>query len=338
MAFTEATIAAPEAAGGAVEIAPEILVEGEGELRLRDFFAPRLWAAALIPLIFTAITSNMTAVRVSDAISPLGRGTPYEDLFFQPAAIPLLGRHLLPFGLPLTTATGYGYGTTNILQSNMFVGVLALLIGALLVSAVTRRTNDAIHVAGPYFVYSALCIGLLWNAGKYFQNLTDIFPALLAALLLPMLIGLVAKIIGAWMRNQGWLEADMEFGSAGASPVYLGASAAGQFSELGRADLKDGAAADGGNFTGGAPALPVSLRHVTQAMACPFCGNPKIAHVNPHSCSRCHRNIGLAVEHDETPCPNCSEALVKGAEFCHHCTMWLKAYDEPELLEEVSAA
>jgi vacuolar-type H+-ATPase subunit I/STV1 len=331
LAVTEASPAAPEAAASGAEIAPEIIVEGEGELRLRDFFAPRLWAAALIPLGFTAITSNMTMVRVSDAISPLGRGTPYEDLFFQAPTIPLLGRHLLPFGLPLTTPTGYGYGTTNILQSNMLVGVLALLIGALLVSAVTRRTNDAIHVAGPYFVYSALCIGLLWNAGKYFQNLTDIFPALLAALLVPMLIGLVAKIIGVWMRNQGWLEADdfatEELAGAGAS------TRPGDYADtvgrgLGPAPSEAGETQE-----------PLVLRHVSFAKACPFCGNPKITQKSPHACGRCHRNIGLAVEHDELPCPNCSEALVKGAEFCHHCTMWLKAYDEPGLLvEEISAA
>ena len=322
MAFTEATGAASEAAGSAVEISPEIIVEGEGELRLRDFFAPRLWAAALIPLVFTAITSNMTMVRVSDAISPLGRGTPYEDMFFQAPAIPLLGRHLLPFGLPLTTQTGYGYGTTNILQSNMLVGVLALLVGALLVCAVTRRTNDAIHVAGPYFVYSAVCIGLLWNAGKYFQTLTDAFPALLAALLIPMLVGFIAKIIGAWMRNQGWLEAD-DFAST-MTPEEQAKAAPAEH--------------DGRTEQGEHPAAsPVSLRHVTRAMACPFCGNPKIAHDSPHSCARCHRNIGLAVEHDELPCPNCEGALVKGAEFCHHCTMWLKAYDEPAMLEEVSA-
>lgn len=327
MAFAEAPNAAPEAAPAVVsaEITPEIIVEsgGEGELRLRDFFAPRLWAAAFIPLIFTAITSNMTVVRVSDAISPLGRGTPYEDLFFQPPTIPLLARHLLPFGLPLTTETGYGYGTTNILESNFLVGVLALLIGALLVSAVTRRTNDAIYVAGPYFIYSAISIGLLWNLGKYFQTLTDIFPGLLAALLIPLLVGLAAKIIGVWMRNQGWLEADLErFETPAYETVAAGSKPASSLAASGVGDNE-----------------PHALRHVTHAMACPFCGNPKIAHENPHSCSRCHRNIGLAVEHAELPCPNCGEALVTGAEFCHHCTMWLKSYDDdPAMTEEASAA
>src|SRR5687767_6063904 len=106
----EAAPAAEMVDAFAGEAAPEILVEAGDELRLRDFFAPRLWGAALIPLLFTAFTSNLTAVRVSDAISPLGRGAVYEDLFFQAPSIPLLARHLLPFGLPLTTETGYGYG------------------------------------------------------------------------------------------------------------------------------------------------------------------------------------------------------------------------------------
>jgi vacuolar-type H+-ATPase subunit I/STV1 len=324
MVFAEAGNVAPEAAGGALasETVPEIVVEGEGELRLRDFFAPRLWGAALIPLLFTAITSNMTAVRVSDAISPLSRGTAYEDLFFQPASIPLLARHLLPFGLPFTTDTGFGYTTTSILQSNLLVGVLALLVGALLVSAVTRRTNDAIYVAGPYFAYSCLCIALLWNAGTYFQTLTDLFPALLAALLAPLLVGVVAKIIGAWMRNLGWLEADLE--------QYAAENA-----ELSGSAVGDGLVPTAGAMNG---SPTETLQHVTYAMACPFCGNPKITHAAPHSCGRCHRAINLAVEHPEHPCPSCAGALVTGAEFCHHCATWLKGVDEPLLVEELGAA
>jgi predicted RNA-binding Zn-ribbon protein involved in translation (DUF1610 family) len=72
-----------------------------------------------------------------------------------------------------------------------------------------------------------------------------------------------------------------------------------------------------------------ALRHVARAKACPWCGNPKVVENSPRSCSRCHRNIGLAIEHDELPCPSCGEALVSGAEFCHHCTKWLKGYAEP---------
>ncbi len=302
------------------ESATEILVEGGDELRLRDFFAPRLWAAALIPLMFTAVTTNLTSVRVSDGISLLGRGTAYEDMYFQAPSIPLLARNLLPFGLPMTTETGYGYGMTNVLQTNMLVGLLALLVGALLVSAVTRRTNDAIYVSGPYFIYSVLTILLLSRGGKYFQTATDTFPALLGALLAPMLVGLVAKVIGAAMRNQGWLEADMAY--AGGTGV---AERGGDWLEGRTTGSIQTISATGGvtrddDHTGGHEAL----RHVSRALACPFCGNPKITHDAPHACGRCHRNIGLAVEHDELPCQHCGGALVTGAEFCHHCSMWLK--------------
>src|SRR6185436_7253489 len=62
----------------------------------------------------------------------------------------------------------------------------------------------------PYFVYSVACIALVWKAGRYYQTLTDVFPALLGALLAPFLIGLLAKFVGVWMRNQGCLEADLE--------------------------------------------------------------------------------------------------------------------------------
>jgi len=319
---------------------PEILVEGEDELRLRDFFALRLWGAAWIPLLFTAVTSTLTAVRVSDAISPLGRGTPYEDLFFQAPTIPLAARWLLPFGLPLTTPTGYGYGQTTILMSSMLIGVVALLIGLLLVAAVTRRTNDAIYAAGPYFIYSCLAIIVLQRGGKYFQTATDVFPALLGALLAPVLIGFVAKFIGAWMRNQGWLEADLN--------MYRGEEEEPALRpQLVTAPATDAAASTGPVEQGprglteviGSDTAPASarLRHVTLAKACPFCGNLKIQHENPHACSRCHRNIGLAIEHDELACPHCAEALVTGAEFCHHCTMWLKGYVEP-LADELGVA
>jgi vacuolar-type H+-ATPase subunit I/STV1 len=317
---------APELSeASAAEPAPEILVEGGDELRLLDFFAPRLWGAALIPLLFTAVTSTLTAVRVGDAISPFGGGTAYEDLYFQAPSIPLLARHLLPFGLPLTTDTGMGYGLTNVLQSNMLLGLGALLIGALLVAAVTRRTNDAIYAAGPYFVYSLLSILLLSRGGKYFQTATDTFPALLGALLAPLLVGLLAKLIAAAMRNAGWLEADM--GYAMESVVLdVGAKPASPETPI------DSTYAGEAGFATTLEGSPVTLHHVTQALACPFCGNPKIPHVNPHACGRCHRNIGLALEHPELPCMHCGGALVQGAEFCHHCSKWL--HGEPlETLE-----
>jgi hypothetical protein len=336
--FEETMPAVEPADAFAGEAAPEILVERGDELRLRDFFALRLWPVALIPLLFTAFTSNLTAVRVADAISPLGRGAIYEDLFFQPPSIPLLARHLLPFGLPLTTETGYGYGLTNILQSNMLIGLGALLIGILLASAVTRRTNDAIYVAGPYFVYSAVSIALLWKDGKYFQGLTDAFPAVLGALLAPLLVGLIAKVIGTAMRNQGWLEADGGMYLQADEPALSAANISGGLSSVRSAtavnedQLEDSteritvaeAIGDSSQDT------PVLLRHVALAKACPFCGNPKIT-PKTQSCGRCHRNIKLAIEHDDQPCPHCGGALVTGAEFCHHCTMWLKAAGEPVL-------
>jgi vacuolar-type H+-ATPase subunit I/STV1 len=256
---------------------------------------------------------------VSDAVSPLGRGVIYEDLFFQPPAIPLVARFLLPFGLPMTADSGYGYGLSYVLGSSFIVGALALLVGALFVAAVTRRSNDAVAFTGPYMVYGLLAALWLSRGDRYFQSIGELFPILLGALLMPMLVGVCAKLIAVTLRNQGWLEIDAP------------AEGSSQFEALHLEGLQGEGAPAGGGLELQPAELP-HLQHVTYAAACPFCGNPKIAHDKPRSCGRCHRNIALAIEHTETRCTACDGALVKDASFCHHCARWLKN-DVPDGLE-----
>jgi hypothetical protein len=286
-------------------VVPEILVEaGPDELRASQFFAPRLWLAALIPLLFVAITSYITAVRVADGVSLTGGGVIYEDMFFQPPAIGFLGRSLLPFGVTMASDIGFGYSYSYVLQTSFILGALALLVGLLCAVAVTRRSNDAIYVAGPYLTYSALLTWLLYRDGHYFQNVSDLFPAVLGGLLLPVGLGITAKVAAVYLRNIGWMEVD-------GGLTYTVADD----------DVMYGAPGMGGDAAAGeAPAW----RHVAHALACPFCGNQKIAHDHPSTCNRCHRNIGLALEMENgAHCSACDGVLVKDAAFCHHCGHWL---------------
>jgi hypothetical protein len=304
-------------AGDSVEspesFTPIIEVEqNPDDLRLGNFFSPRLWVAALIPLAFVEITTFMSSVRVSDSL--LSAGQVFEDIYFTAPDIGLLGRHLLPFGVPTVTSVIYGNNYSSFLHTNMVLGIVSMFIGMLLVVAATRRSSDGVYLTGPYFVYSMGVIALLFAGAKHYQSLTDVFPALLASLLAPICVGMAVKLFAVWMRNIGWLEVDDYVPQA----EELLASQPVAEPQVGAVD---------------APAVLTGV-HVSKAVACPFCGNPKVNHEHAGTCSRCHSNISLHLELPDSPhCRECDGILVREAAFCHHCGKWQKGLEADDGLE-----
>lgn len=301
----------PEPAAEQLDAPPEIVVESAG-LRLSEFFAPRLWLAALIPLAFTATLSSLSAVRVGEGVRLHG-GAIYEDVLFTAPGVPLAGWHLLPFGIPMQTELGLGQAYTLLLQTSLLLGLLALFVGLLLAAAVTKRSDDAVYACGPYAVYSLLAAAWVYRSGPYYRELDGAWPLLLGALLAPLLAGTLAKLLAAALRNASLLEVDL----VPTRPIVARPATA---RELEPADEHPDAAA--------------GWKHVTHAVCCPFCGNTRLQHDNPRLCTSCHRNLGILLEVEGHPCcDSCDGILVNGAAFCHHCGTWLKGEEQPEGLE-----
>lgn len=301
-------------ATGAVPAEPALLVErSPGELRLFDFIAPRYWLLALLPIALNSVLSYISEIHVGQRVFAIYGGDRYEDVFFTSPNIDFIGRHLLPFGIPMTVPVGFGQAVeVQFLQTNLILGLFGLLTALLIIIAFTRSSNAAVYVAGPYAILSMLCFAWLAAHGPYYNSAGAIVPGLFNALIVPILAGLTAKIIAVAMRNSGSLEIDQDYAvttedSATGLSVAPPEAAAGSDDEPG--------------------AVEFDRRPLSEAMVCPYCGNPKLS-ARLGVCASCHHNLQLAFEHVSELCPSCEGALVRDAAFCHHCGKWLKATDD----------
>jgi hypothetical protein len=218
-----------------------------------------------------------------------------------------------------------------IMQSDLLLGVLALFLGLLIVPMISKRSNDAIYVCGPYAVYSLIAVLILTAWGPFFHSVEAMFPALLGVVLVPVLVAMLAKVSAVAMRNSGVLE--MDEGLALAPETYDVHIAAAEVAAATGLPLEQvsqqTSAEDHSAASKAAEALAIA-----EALVCPFCGNPNIQHDHPKSCPACHHNLQLVFElPDGARCPDCEGILVRDAAFCHHCSKWLKG--KPEDLEGV---
>lgn len=297
---------------------------GNHDLRLSQFFRPAMWGLAWIPLLLTGLLSFSFVIRASDSVTLWPYSQPaYVDVYGQSPPVGLIGRHLLPTGMPQMVSAAYGQDSSAvIIHGDMLMGIATLLAGLLIVVMITRRSNDAIYVCGPYAVYSFIAIGMLTLNGPLFDGPAGLFPALLGALIMPLLVGTIAKIVAIAMRNAGVFEIDQE------EPVFENLEYALKADNLASAAAASGPAGALSMAPQAGPALgsiSADAAPIEYAQVCPFCGNPNIQHEHPKVCNACHHNLGLVFENrNGAHCSDCDGILVRDSVFCHHCGKWQK--------------
>ncbi|MCC7477930.1 zinc ribbon domain-containing protein [bacterium] len=326
---TQLAAEAPAAAEiPASEREPDIVVDsGAGDLALGQFFRPAMWALAWIPLLLTGMLSFAFEIRSGDSISPWPYSEPaYVDAFGHLPPVGLIGRHLLPTGMPQSVASTANFGqdqATVIVQGDLWIGIASLLLGFLIVVMITRRSNDAVYVCGPYAVYSLVAVLMLSLTGPLFDGLAGLFPALLGGLIVPLLVATAAKIAAIAMRNAGIFEIDQEM------PVFENLEYSLPLATSGGAAAS---LASGDSAAQNSEHMPIE-----HALVCPFCGNPNIQHEQPKMCNACHHNLRLVFEWRSGPrCSDCDGILVRDSVFCHHCGKWQKSQEGAAEAEEAS--
>lgn len=316
-----------EDAGLAVEID-----SGNHDLRLSHFFKPAMWGLAWIPLLLTGLLSYSFIVRACDSVTLWPYTQPaYVDAFGHAPPVGLIGRHLLPTGMPQMVSAAFGQDSSLvIIQGDMLMGIASLLAGMLIVVMITRRSNDAIYVCGPYALYSFIAVAILSINGPLFDGLAGLFPALLGGLIMPLLVGTGAKIVAIAMRNAGVFEIDQE------EPAFENLEYALKADNLASSAAAPGGAVIPGSDSTLSPAMQsADAKPIELALVCPFCGNPNIQHEHPKVCNACHHNLRLVFEWKSgARCSGCDGILVRDSVFCHHCGKWQKDQENTADSEE----
>ncbi len=313
---------------------PDVVVDsGSNDLALGQFFRPAMWGLAWIPILLTGLLSYAFLVRATESVTLWPYSQPaYVDALGHLPPVGMIGRHLLPTGMPQSVASSASFGqeqSTIIIQGDLLMGIFSLLVGFMFVVMITRRSNDALYVCGPYAVYSLIAVALLSTNGPLFDGLAGLFPALLGSIVLPLLVATGAKIAAIAMRNAGVFDIDqdqtafenLDFNLKTDSPATGSVALAGQPGEPRLAAQLQGT-----------DAMPIE-----HAQVCPFCGNPNIQHEQPRMCNACHHNLQLVFEWRTGPrCSDCDGILVRDAVFCHHCGKWQKSQEAGSESEEAT--
>jgi len=325
-----------------------------------------LWGLAWIPVLtmWLSVAIFKPSIRVGGLVFTWDEARRMTeavgDIGQKKFSIANVGMHLCSFGPQYSIRMEDGFGAIlSSFQGNLIAGLLALLIGLLIIGLATKDSKDCFYAVGPFLVYSLAAIfwTVVWIAPHNSSYLTNADSIIAQVVIYSLLAGFVAKMLLMSAHNSGLVELTegADFSSLSNRPrgvsrdvaqlridhVVLPNSLIRSKSSTVLAGSESQPVQPSSFHEDDAVPLTTMAEEVHQivksvvvslvlmvAYYCPFCGGAmkRFARpfgVKPWICRNrvCGSNLAPFKESEEKLCSNCKGCLLdaSSAVYCHHC-------------------